>query len=121
MLNNISVMGRITHTPELRTTNSGISVLSFSIANETGYGEKRKTTFFDCIAWKSSAEFIAKYFGKGDMIAITGVITDSKYTDKQGNERTKKEVTVNSVDFCGGRKSAENITTETPSEEDLPF
>ena len=77
MLNIVALMGRLTHTPELKTTQNGTSVCSFSIAVDRTYtpkGEERKADFIDIVAWRQTAEFICKYFQKGSMIAIDGSI-----------------------------------------------
>ena len=104
MLNIVALMGRLTHTPELKTTQSGTSVCSFSIAVDRTYtpkGEERKADFIDIVAWRQTAEFICKYFQKGSMIAIDGSIQTRSYQDKQGSNRTKVEVLANNVSFCG--------------------
>ena len=76
MLNKIIVMGRLTHEPELRRTQSGTAVCSFSIACDRDYGkdEEKKTDFLDVVAWRERAEFVAKYFGKGRMIIVEGTL-----------------------------------------------
>lgn len=104
MLNIVALMGRLTHTPELKTTQNGTSVCSFSIAVDRTYtpkGEERKADFIDIVAWRQTAEFICKYFQKGSMIAIDGSIQTRSYQDKQGSNRTKVEVLANNVSFCG--------------------
>lgn len=104
MLNVVALNGRLTHTPELKTTQNGTSVCSFSIAVDRTYtpkGEERKADFIDIVAWRQTAEFICKYFQKGSMIAIDGSIQTRSYQDKQGSSRTKVEVLANNVSFCG--------------------
>ena len=106
MLNIVALMGRLTHTPELKTTQNGTSVCSFSIAVDRTYtpkGEERKADFIDIVAWRQTAEFICKYFQKGSMIAIDGSIQTRSYQDKQGSNRTKVEVLANNVSFCGSK------------------
>lgn len=106
MLNIVALMGRLTHTPELKTTQNGTSVCSFSIAVDRTYtpkGEERKADFIDIVAWRQTAEFICKYFQKGSMIAIDGSIQTRSYQDKQGSNRTKVEVLANNVSFCGAK------------------
>ncbi|WP_347562944.1 single-stranded DNA-binding protein [Faecalibacterium prausnitzii] len=106
MLNIVALMGRLTHTPELKTTQNGTSVCSFSIAVDRTYtpkGEERKTDFIDIVAWRQTAEHICKYFQKGSMIAIDGNIQTRLYQDKQGSNRTKVEVLANNVSFCGAK------------------
>ena len=104
MLNIVALNGRLTHTPELKTTQNGTSVCSFSIAVDRTYtpkGEERKADFIDIVAWRQTAEFICKYFQKASMIAIDGSIQTRAYQDKQGSNRTKVEVLANNVSFCG--------------------
>lgn len=105
MLNVVVIMGRLTAQPELRTTNSGISVTSFSVAVNRSYSKdgNNQTDFINCVAWRNNAEFITKYFGKGQMIAIKGSLQQSSYTDKDGNKRTTYDVVVDSADFCGSK------------------
>lgn len=106
MLNVVALMGRLTHTPELKTTQNGTSVCSFSIAVDRTYtpkGEERKADFIDVVAWRQTAEHICKYFQKGSMIAIDGSIQTRSYQDKQGSNRTKVEVLANNVSFCGAK------------------
>lgn len=106
MLNNAVIMGRLVADPELRTTGSGISVTSFTVAVDRRYarqGEERQTDFIDVIAWRQNAEFISKYFRKGSMIAIQGYIQTRTYEDKNGNKRKAVEVVVDNASFCGSK------------------
>lgn len=103
------LMGRLTDTPELRKTANGISVTSFAIAVDRRFktGDERQTDFINCVAWRQTAEFIANYFQKGSMIAVEGTIQTRKYTDKDGNNRTATEITVNQAHFCGSKRENE--------------
>lgn len=106
MLNNAVIMGRLVADPELRTTGSGISVTSFTVAVERRFvrqGEERQADFIDVIAWRQQAEFISKYFRKGSMIAIQGYIQTRTYEDKNGNKRKAVEVVVDNASFCGSK------------------
>lgn len=91
MFNLVVLTGRLTADPELKTTQSGISVTSFSVAVNRPYRtvEEQQTDFINVVAWRKTAEFIAKYFKKGNMIGIEGSIQTRKYTDKNGNNRTR--------------------------------
>lgn len=105
-MNNVQLMGRLTYDPELRTTSNGTSVLRFQVAcnRPAVKGKEQESDFIDCIAWRKTAEFIAKYFKKGSMILVSdGTITTSNFTDKDGNKRKSVEVTANGVEFCGGK------------------
>ena len=111
MINSAVLMGRLTFEPELKTTPSGISVCRFSIAVDRSYtpkGEERKADFIDCVAWRQTAEFISKYFHKGDMIALSGSIQTDNYTDKEGNKRKSVQVVANNVSFCGSKAESGN-------------
>lgn len=104
MLNTVIIMGRLTATPELKTTNSGISVSSFKVAVDREYGKDKQTDFIPCQAWRGTAEFITKYFTKGQMIAIVGSLQQSSFTDKNGNKRTTYDVVVEKARFCGSKQ-----------------
>lgn len=103
MINSVVLMGRLTADPELRTTQSGKSVVSFSVAVDRDFqqnGEKQ-ADFIGVVAWGKTAEFIDKYFRKGRMIAVVGRIQTHTYTDKDGNNRKVVEVVAEKVSFTG--------------------
>ena len=107
MINRIVLMGRLVADPELKTTNTGISVTSFRIAVDRSYvkqGEQRQADFFDIVAWRNSAEFICRHFGKGSLIAIDGQLQSRQYQTKDGQNRTAIEVVADSVSFTGERR-----------------
>lgn len=107
MLNNVVLMGRLVADPELRHTPTNLPVTTFTIAVDRKYvkqGADRETDFIDIVAWRSTAEFITKYFHKGSMIAITGSIQTRMYTDKNDNKRKAFEVLADNVYFCGSKK-----------------
>lgn len=104
MINNIVIMGRLTADPELKTTNSGVSVTAFTVAVDRSAKSKdgeRLTDFIPCVAWRGTAEFVSKWFSKGKMIAVAGELQSRKFTDKDGNNRTAFEVIASNVSFCG--------------------
>ena len=106
MINNVTLMGRLTADPELKTTTSGLSVTSFSIAVDRPYaksGEDRQADFINIVAWRQSAEFVCRYFKKGQMIALTGSLQTRNYEDKNGNKRTAYEVVADRISFCGSK------------------
>ena len=119
MLNKIILMGRLTRDPELRRTRSGTAVTSFSLAVDRDYkpqdGE-RETDFIDIVAWRSTAEFVSKYFTKGRMAVVEGRLQVRDWTDKDGNKRSSTEVLADSVYF-GDRKRSESDTPAGPSGE----
>ncbi len=107
MLNRVILMGRLTSDPELKTTGTGISVTSFSIAVDRSYvksGEERKADFFNIVCWRNTAEFVCRYFGKGSMIAVDGQLQSRSYQAKDGTNRTVVEVVADNVSFTGERR-----------------
>lgn len=118
-LNVVALMGRLVANPELKQTQSGLSVTSFRIACDRSYckaGQERQTDWIDCVAWRSSAEFIARYFGKGQLIAIEGSIQTRSYTDRDGNKRKATEVVVSQAHFAESKKESNNNTYQNPKE-----
>lgn len=115
-LNHITIMGRMTKDPELRRTGSGIAVTSFTLAvdrdrkNEAG---EKETDFIDCTAWRSTGEFVSKYFTKGSVAIASGRLQIRNYTDKDGNKRRAAEVVADSVYFGDSKKSSEGNSTYT--------
>jgi single-strand DNA-binding protein len=112
-------MGRMTSTPELKTTPNGLSVTSFSIAIDRGYGENKQTDFINIVAWRQTAEFVCKYFTKGSMIAIEGSIQTRKYQDRDGNNRIAFEVVANKVHFVDSRKDTKPSVDVNPDADPL--
>lgn len=110
MLNCAIIMGRLTADPELRTTQSGISVTSFTVAVDRPYksGDERQTDFINVVAWRGTADFVSRYFRKGQMIAVQGSIQVRNYEDKNGNKRTAVEIVADNVSFCGSKNEGGN-------------
>lgn len=119
MLNNMILQGRFTKDLELKHTKNDIAVCSFVLAWSEKYGEKEQTLFLNCVAYKNNAEFITKYFKKGDMVAIEGKLTSRSYEDKEGQKKYVTELIVDRVHFCGNKKDKEEAKEYI--EEDLPF
>lgn len=106
MFNKAILIGRLTADPELKQTNSGTYVVNFQIAVDRrfrGPDGERKTDFITIVCWQRTAEFVAKYFHKGDPIGIDGNIQTRNYEDKQGNKRTAFEVVADNAFFVGGK------------------
>ena len=101
-MNNVSLIGRLTAEPELKHTQSGTACTRFNIAvdRRVKQGEEKQTDFITIVAWQQRAEFICKYFSKGQRIALTGRIQTGSYTDKDGNKRYTFEVVADNVEFC---------------------
>ena len=136
-MNIVVLTGRLTADIEVKQTQSGVSFARFCIAVDKDYktGEERQANFINVTAWRQSAEFLAKYFKKGDGVTISGSIDTNQYTDKDGNKRTSFEVVMNKAEFPIPKKSgnvnadsdgADNAPieanfSEVSSEDDLPF
>ena len=131
MLNHIVIMGRLTRAPELRKTQSGTPVASFTLACERDFapqGEARGTDFIDIVAWRYTAEFVEKYFSKGQMAIVTGRLQIRNWQDKEGNKRRSAEILADHVYFGEGKKDrAETYEPQggfseiTGDDPDLPF
>ena len=132
MLNRIIVMGRMTRDPELRRTNSGTAVASFSLAVDRDFksqsGEK-ETDFIDVVAWRNTAEFVSKYFSKGRMAVVEGRLQLRDWTDKDGNKRRTAEIVADSVYFGDSKRDGGDTAQSEPqvgfseieNDGDLPF
>ena len=108
MLNLAVIMGRLTADPELKSTGGGVSVCSFTVVVDRrfkGQNEERQTDFIRCVAWRQSAEFLARFFRKGNMVAVTGSIQARNYEDKNGNKREAVEIVADRIDFTGEKTS----------------
>lgn len=142
MFNKAILMGRLTRDPELKTTPSGVSVCTFSIAVDRRFqtkGEEKKTDFFNIVAWRQTGEFVSRYFSKGSLILVEGELQTRQYTNKDGVNVTVTEINAEQVSFTGekardGAQNGNNAapaaaqtaggTTEAPnssSDDDYPF
>ena len=143
MLNKVILIGRFTRDPELRATPQGTSTCSFSLAVDRNYqsaGGERQADFINCVAWRQTAEFISKYFQKGNMVCVEGSIQTRSWKDNEGNNRYATEVVVDRSYFVESKKSAQegsamgaatsfndspfgNLPDPTPlgTDDDLPF
>ena len=117
-MNKVIMMGRIAHELELKTTPNGVSVCSFRIAVDRNYqkkGDDKKTDFFNVVAWRASAEFVTRYFGKGRMILVEGEMQTRQYTDKNGNPATWYEIIAERLHFTGEPKKDGVATATSPA------
>ena len=148
MLNKVILMGRLTRDPELRSTPNGVSVASFTLAVERDFarqGEEKKTDFINIVAWRNTADFVSKYFTKGQLVAVSGKLQVRSWDDAQtGTKRYATDVVADEVFFAESKKSggaapqdsgfqglvppADNSSVDTTSvagfttaDEDLPF
>ena len=128
MLNKIFLMGRLVRDSELRRTQSGTPVASFTLAVDRDFKDKatggRATDFIDCVAWRNTAEFVSRYFTKGRMAVVVGSLQLRDWTDKEGNRRRSAEVIADNVYFGDSRRDAEAgghpDDSYTPQNRDYP-
>lgn len=133
-MNTINITGRLTANPELKTTQSGISVCVYNLAVKRPK-VKDTTDFLPVVSWRQGAEYLAKYGHKGDMVAVSGVLTARSWEDKEGNKRISYEIVTDTVELVGGVKNEQsaNITPQPTNnqpqqqefvviaDEDIPF
>lgn len=129
MLNKAIIQGRLTKDPELRTTQSGTSVASFTVAWSEEYNGNEKKLFLNCVAWKNTAEMLAKFFSKGKEIVVEGTLGSRSWEDREGNKREVVELTADRIHFCGPKESEKAAPIAAPAgfeelgddDGDLPF
>lgn len=122
-MNIVSISGRLTRDPELRTTNNGTEVCNFCIAVDRPYkrGEEKITDFFDCTAWRKTGVFVNQYFRKGDGINIAGRLVSEKWVDNDGDNRKTVIVTCESVEFpLGKSRNRDSSEPNSPTFTDIP-
>ena len=112
MLNHIVIMGRLTRDPEMRTTQSGVTVTTFTVAVDRDFGGRdggeKQTDFIDCVAWRQTGEYISKYFTKGRMAVVSGRLQSRKWETKEGDKRTSWEVVVDNAYFGDSRRDSDS-------------
>lgn len=131
MLNVIAVQGRLVADPELRKIPSGVSTTTFAVACDRSYvkaGAERQTDFFDVVAWRGTAEFVCKYFKKGQMIVLDGSLQTRTYEDKEGKKRKVYEILASNVNFADSKRASggaeeygEAIAQRSPAQESPAF
>lgn len=133
MLNHITIHGRLTADPELKQTQSGVSVCNFIVAVDRSYknGEEKQTDFFTVVCWRGLADMVSKHFAKGKEILVSGEMQSRKWQDNDGNNRVSWEIQANTVDFCGSKGNTNPTTTNATqgnldavvddTESDFPF
>lgn len=120
-MNSVSLMGRLTADPELKTTQNGISYCRFTVAvNRYSKDGEDTADFISCVAWRSTAEFICNYFLKGSKIALIGSIQTGSYTDKDGRKVYTTDVNIDKVFFCESKKDGDNNTAAKSSKQRKP-
>lgn len=117
MLNELNVMGRLCTKPELRYTQSGLPVVNFRLAVDRNYltNGERETDFLSVVAWRGTAEFLNKYFDKGQMVALTGRVEVHPWTDRDGGRRENVEIVAENAYFCGSKASAGAPDAQRPA------
>lgn len=119
MLNHITVMGRLTRDPEYKVTGNSTSVCNFTVACDRDFGAQggeKETDFIDCVAWRKTAEFVTKYFTKGQLIVVSGRLQIRPWTDKDGNKRRSAEIVADNCYFG----SAKSDTAPAPAQPAYP-
>lgn len=117
MVNSTVLQGRLTADPELRKTSSDVSYCSFTVAWSEKYKEIETKCFLRCKAWRQTAEFLKKYFSKGQEIVVEGRLNTEEWEDKDGNKKSNTILSVMQINFCGPKVDRLAISTEN----DLPF
>ena len=118
MLNQVIMMGRLTEEPELRQTPAGVNGCSFSIAVGRSFakqGEERQTDFFDVVAWRGQAEFVSRFFHKGQMIAVKGRMETRQYEDRNGISRKAYTIVAEELHFCESKKNDSQNPAAAPA------
>ena len=105
-LNHVAIQGRFVRDPELRRTNNGKAVCTFTLACDNP-GKDNGASFIDCVAWDKTGEFVSNYFMKGHAIIVEGRLASRQYETKEGNKRTVQEVVVSQAHFCEKKKETE--------------
>ena len=128
MINKVILMGRMTKDPELRTTNAGKMVCSFTLAVDDGYGDNKRTDFINCVAWEKTAEFLKNWFGKGRMCIVIGKIGTRTWESEDRKKHYATEVVAHEVKFGESKGSQEQAAPKSAEEEfsqivddDCPF
>lgn len=106
MVNKMILQGRLTKDPELRVTQSGTSVCSFTVAWSETYNGNETKLFLDCVAWRGTGEMVANHFAKGKEIVVEGKLETQVWKDKDGNNRSTIKMTADRVHFCGPKENA---------------
>ena len=126
-MNKILMIGRLTKAPELKYTQSGTAVATFTLAVDRKFSKEKEADFISCVAWQKTAEFIAQWFGKGQQMALEGRLQVRTYDDNDGKKHWVTEVIAEQVEFCGSKGSGSAGKEEGWGEEvvfddnDLPF
>lgn len=133
-MNSIVIKGRLTRDPELKSTQSNVPVCTVTVAVNRSYAkEENQADFFDCVFWRQGAEFVSKYFKKGQEILVSGEMQSRKYQDRDGNSRTAWELQGARAEFCGPKSEAEQASPaavplsqagnfeELSADDELPF
>ena len=129
--NKVILIGNMTADPELKQTTSGVSVCSFSIAVNRKGAKNGEVDFINIVAWRQQAEFVSRYFKKGQAIIVCGRLENREWSDKQGNKRISTEIIAEEISFAGGNEPSSYVPSaytqnsqnfeEIPGDESLPF
>lgn len=106
MLNHVILIGKLTRSPELRKTPSGTSVININIACETGFKDKKKIDYINCVAWDKQADFVSKYLTKGSLVSVIGRIQSRSWEDSNGKKHYVQEVLINTIKGLEGKSTS---------------
>ncbi|MBQ2897024.1 MAG: single-stranded DNA-binding protein [Clostridia bacterium] len=122
-MNKVVLMGRLTKDPELKYTPSNVAVTTFTVAVDRNYarqGEQRQTDFINIVAWRTTAEFVAKYFSKGQLMALSGSIQTRTWDDNEGKRHYVTEVVADEVYFAEGKRDNSGTSYQAPTPAEAP-
>jgi single-strand DNA-binding protein len=119
-MNNCIISGRLGSEPVTKVTKTGVDVCSFSIANKHGWGDKEKTYWISCVAWKHTAKYIAENAHKGDLLVCEGILTQNSFDDKDGKKISRMDFNVNEV-VIQKKQNQESKSVPEVTEADSPF
>lgn len=120
-MNKAVLIGRLTADPEVRQTQSGITVTRFTVAVNRRFSKDGETDFLNCVAWRETGERIAKFFGKGNMIAVIGSVQTRSWEDTNGKKQYGTEIVVDEWDFTGEKKESKGFTPPPPKASEDEF
>ena len=127
-MNTVCIDGRVARDIELRMTQNNKPVCKFTIAHDDGWGDNKKTSWFDVVAWNGTAEMASKWFHKGSKVFITGKLSTRSYENRDGQKRTVTEIVASTIDFGDSKGGQNNQQTEipfggsrVPTDETIPF
>lgn len=121
MMNTVALMGRLTRDPELKTTQSGLSIANFAVAVDNGWGDSKRTDFFEVTAWRKTAEFASTYLRKGMLIGLEGRLQQERWEGKNGENRSAVKVVAEHLHFAEKKQESPDFSPMEAEDGELPF